>query len=288
MRISGFGRCSLSSCVAVAMLAGCGALRQAQDDMQPPGAIPQVSATATHTDRSTSWMLPDARGEDLMYVSGNDAVTVYTYPGDKLVGKLDGFRFASGQCVDKKQNVYITSIGDGRVYEYAHGGKRRIKTLVSPNAFGCSIDPTTGNLAVTNLDGRGSGGDGKVAIFADATGSPTYYQAPGFNTYYYCSYDDRGNLFVDGETPSTGYFKFAELPKGSGSFTDVTLNQHIGWAGGVQWDGKHIVVGDEGTPAVYQFKFNGQKGTKVGTTDLDGARYVFTFFLLGDTLIAAN
>jgi hypothetical protein len=157
MRISGFGRCSLSSCVAVAMLAGCGALRQAQDDMQPPGAIPQVSATATHTDRSTSWMLPDARGEDLMYVSGNDAVTVYTYPGDKLVGKLDGFRFASGQCVDKKQNVYITSIGDGRVYEYAHGGKRRIKTLVSPNAFGCSIDPTTGNLAVTNLDGRGVG-----------------------------------------------------------------------------------------------------------------------------------
>jgi uncharacterized repeat protein (TIGR03803 family) len=46
MRISGFSHSALTSCVVVAMLAGCGALRQAQDDMQPPiaapGAVPQA------------------------------------------------------------------------------------------------------------------------------------------------------------------------------------------------------------------------------------------------------
>jgi hypothetical protein len=54
MRISGFGRCALSSCVAVAILAGCGilplSLSKGQDDMQPaigaPGATPQSHTIA--------------------------------------------------------------------------------------------------------------------------------------------------------------------------------------------------------------------------------------------------
>jgi hypothetical protein len=296
MKTSDLARYALGICALATILAGCGvlplSLSKGQDDTQPPigapGVMPQAVAIATHAERGKSWMLPEASGEDLLYVSGNDAVIVYAYPAGKLVGELNGFNFAAGQCVDKKQNVYVTSEGDGRVYEYAHGGKRRIKTLVSAFAIGCSIDPTTGNLAVISLEGRGSRGYGKVSIFANATGSPTHYQAPGFGTYYSCSYDDQGNLFVDGESPPTGYFMFAELPKGSGKFTDVALNQHVAWAGGVQWDGKHIVVGDEETPAVYQFKFNGRKGTKVGTTDLHGAQYVFQFFILGDTLIATN
>jgi uncharacterized repeat protein (TIGR03803 family) len=45
MRISGFINYALTSCAAAAMLVGCGTLRQAQDDMQPPigapGAMPQ-------------------------------------------------------------------------------------------------------------------------------------------------------------------------------------------------------------------------------------------------------
>jgi hypothetical protein len=52
MRIPSFCRYALSSCAAVAMLAGCGALRQAQDDVQPPigapGAMPQAAAIAAH------------------------------------------------------------------------------------------------------------------------------------------------------------------------------------------------------------------------------------------------
>ena len=35
-----FGRVALSSCIAAALLAGCGVLRQAQDDMQPPIGAP--------------------------------------------------------------------------------------------------------------------------------------------------------------------------------------------------------------------------------------------------------
>ena len=58
MKISGLSRHALGSCVAAAMLAGCGAVRQAQDDMQPPigvtGAIPQAPAIQRRTDSSTA------------------------------------------------------------------------------------------------------------------------------------------------------------------------------------------------------------------------------------------
>jgi uncharacterized repeat protein (TIGR03803 family) len=50
---SNLGRGVLSFCVAAALLAGCGVLRQAQDDMQPPigvpGAVPHDSAFAART-----------------------------------------------------------------------------------------------------------------------------------------------------------------------------------------------------------------------------------------------
>jgi phospholipase C len=44
MKSSDFGRRALTGCVAAAMLAGCGVLRQGQDDMQPPtGAVPYIA-----------------------------------------------------------------------------------------------------------------------------------------------------------------------------------------------------------------------------------------------------
>jgi hypothetical protein len=55
MRISGLSHYAYSGCAAVAMLAGCGALRQAQDDMQPPigapGTMLQTTASAGHKQR---------------------------------------------------------------------------------------------------------------------------------------------------------------------------------------------------------------------------------------------
>jgi hypothetical protein len=85
MKSLDFGRCALTGCVAAAMLAGCGALRQAQDDMQPPigapGEVRQTSAFATHADRGTSWMLPEAAHDDLLYTANAnaDTVSVYSY-----------------------------------------------------------------------------------------------------------------------------------------------------------------------------------------------------------------
>jgi hypothetical protein len=46
MRSLGFSRCALSICVAAAMLGGCGVLRQAQDDTQPPIGVPSATSAS--------------------------------------------------------------------------------------------------------------------------------------------------------------------------------------------------------------------------------------------------
>jgi hypothetical protein len=84
-------------------------------------------------------MLPEARGNDLLYLAGNDNETifVYTYPAGKPVGALTGIAGPQYECVDKKGNVFITSssrYSDGGVYEYAHGGTHPINFLPLPGA----------------------------------------------------------------------------------------------------------------------------------------------------------
>ncbi len=69
--------------VPIALLAGCGG---AQPPIGAPLPMPQSSAIVTHADRSGSWMLPEAKSEDLLYVAnlanngfGTGTVGIYTY-----------------------------------------------------------------------------------------------------------------------------------------------------------------------------------------------------------------
>jgi hypothetical protein len=73
-----FSRYALMVYVSAAMLAGCGG---SQPAIGAPGAMPQTSAIAAHADRGTSWMLPEAASQDLLYVSSHNYVSIYTYPG---------------------------------------------------------------------------------------------------------------------------------------------------------------------------------------------------------------
>jgi len=92
-------------------------------------------------------MLPEAKNEDLLYITNVYTVTVYSYPGGKHVGTPKHFYRPESECADKNGDVFIA---DGAIYEYAHGGKKPIETLdpAPLSAQGCASDPTTGNLAV--------------------------------------------------------------------------------------------------------------------------------------------
>jgi DNA-binding beta-propeller fold protein YncE len=265
---------ALAVFLALALLEGCGGPQSATG---PLGELPQVAT-------------PALRG-DLLYVSdtGTSDVYVFSYPKGKLVQTLTGFHDPAGECIDKIGDVFITNTGASNVLEYAHGGSSAIATLKDPGYFpiGCSVDAVTGNLAVTNFSTTASG-PGNLVIYKHAKGKPTgNYTEGSINSMLLCSYDNAGNLFLDGLTQG-GAFQFAELRKGAKSLLSVTLNQRIQNAGGVEWDGTHVAVGDQTANVIYQFAISGKKGKRVGTTPLTGASEVFQFWIAGAKVIGPN
>jgi hypothetical protein len=307
MKSLDFSRYALCSCVAAALLAACGG---SQPLIGVQGAMTQGSAIATHADRGKSWMLPEAKGEDLLYTSGGDQgkpqVAVFSYPQGKFVGRLTlGYGGVHGLCSDGLGDVFIpedvSKYGSNPIYEYAHGGTKPIAMLADSDLpYGCAVDPTTGNLAVTNQEDSGSQPPGNVAIYSDAQGTPTYYTDSEIAFYAYCAYDNAGNLFVTGwdsyDADLTG-----ELPEGSGSFENITINEDI-YPGSLQWHDGYLLVGElsgggfQGTQNIYQVQLSGASGTVTGKTVLQITNYdkpnrVLSgsqFWVQGSTIIGSN
>lgn len=207
----------------------------------------------------------------LLYVGGNnDAVTVYSFPKGKLVATIGNpyFDAPTGFCTDRDGNVFITNLQTAQVFEYSAGGYKLLDTLEVPSQYpdDCAVDPVTGNLAVASLGFEKSA---NVAIYAHARGTPKTYTDPDFASFWYCGYDQRGNLYVDGQDRSDN-FEFARLGRGSRKMRRVVLSHTIGWPGTVQWLGHDLTVEDRNANSVYRFKISGNRGRFEGATTLEG------------------
>lgn len=231
-----------------------------------------------------SWVSAGTKGEALLYVSnGNDsAVWVFAYPSGALKGVVYGFRLPEGACVDKLGDVFITDLVYGVIFEYPHGSAKPKAVLVDKpysNPEDCAVDPTTGNLAVAHVADYNLG----VAIYRQAQGAPIFYADPDFFEYSGCGYDSAGNLFIDGIDRS---FKLivAELPKGSSTFTNITLRRlrhKFVNSGGIKWDGKYVAIDDLDYSVIYQVRVQGSIGTVVGSTKFSDGYYTGAFWFPG-------
>src|SRR5271165_5176168 len=200
MRFVEFSRYALGFCAAAALLSGCGS-------GQPPigwsGAMTQSRAVTTHAQRGGSWMLPEAKNEDLIYADSSSSGDTYVFSSTsgKLVGTIVGGAQIQGSlCADVHGHVFITGVqssGLGLIYEYAHGKTKPIRVLQEPGVWpdGCSSDPTTGDLAVSAWNWA-SGVSG-VNVYRKAHGVPSYYEDSAIIDYAFCGYDDKGNLFIN-------------------------------------------------------------------------------------------
>jgi hypothetical protein len=273
-------------CASAVVLAGCGG-------GQPPlpvAPVAQSQARVIAMDAGRhSWMAPDAVGQNLLYVSdlGTGHVNVYSYPQGKLKGTLADFVRPQAMCVDKEGDVFVPDLFTAKISEYRHGAKKPKAILGDPQEQpgDCSVDTKTGNLAVTNVSTPYSG-RGDVLIYRHAKGKPQRYRDPDIIYYLFCGYDDQGNLYVDGM--SSGKFKFAELPSGKSTFTNITLDKNISYGGAVQWDGSNVAVGNYESKVIYRFSISGDSGTTVGQTDLHGSNYPIGFWIQGTKVIAPN
>ncbi len=288
---------ALGVAVAAALLAGCGngasraGLGSSLPAMQSTSQFTFGRPQSVHSDHSRSRMAPDAQAQNLLYVSdvGTNDVYAYSYPKLRLKGTLTGFATPSGECVDSAGNVFITNFGTQQIFEYAHGGTNPIATLSDSGYYpsGCSVDPTTGNLAVTNYSNSDTT-PGNVAIYTGAQGTPAaYYTDAIMYEMFLCSYDPKGNLFVDGVQFGNDAFVLAELPHSAASLEDLFLNQSIGGVSGIQWDGTHLTIGDSSVGTIYHFKVKGVYATQVGSTPLGPTPVLDQFAIQGSKVVAS-
>jgi hypothetical protein len=267
---NGTFRSRVSFC-AVAMLLGCGG--SAAPYVTPNGAEAANAAIGKATP------VLGALKETLLYATAAlhspNKLYVFSYPDAKSVAAVTVPNRPEGLCTDGAGDIYVTTTitnsGKSYVYEYAHGGTRPIATLTDPGGGnGCAIDPLTGDLAVANWYSGSGSSDGNVAIYRNARGTPRTFTAGDISAYWWCAYDDEGDLFVDGIN-GKHVLPLVELSKGASSFENIALNKSIA-PSSLQWlNGELLVAADgsgSGPERLYRVKVSANKGTVVGSTVL--------------------
>lgn len=269
MTLSSLGRASAIG-VAILLSTGCGS-------MQSQSPVPQTPSVSRQAREHLSWMSAKASASNLLYATfGCGGTCVISYPDGKLVGTL--YDAGDGPpCADQSGNVYIPQ--QSQLLEYAHAGTTPVATFTAGGFIGgCSVDPTTGNVAVT-YDNAGP----TVAVFAPGTSNPVTYSVSQSR---YCGYDNAGNLFVDA-FDSSGLTALYELASGQSTFEQLSLSQSInGFPSQVQWDGKYLSLERQGAPSVslYRLAISGSKATVVKRIRIRGSRYGSFSWIYGNTV----
>ena len=144
--------------VAFASLTACGG---AQPPIGGPDAMPRSSSQSPLGFQREPGFSPKKlalsgkkkTGEELIYVSSFESSSVFVYDYSVAARRqtLTGFNEPAGECSNGK-DVWITNFGGSEIFEYAAGGSSPLATLGDPGfrPLGCSYDPVTGNLAVSN------------------------------------------------------------------------------------------------------------------------------------------
>lgn len=264
---------------ALGLLAAC-----AQNGSTP---LPQSAAAQGRAPLvlGKSWIKPEAKGEDLIYVANANfgTVAIYDYKTRVLVGTINlGEDYAtSGECVGKTGDVYVTNFFYQNIIEFAHGSTTPIKTIQDGNfsPYACSVDFQSGNLAVANNQYYYSTYrevPGNITIFKKYGGTETYTDST-MSLVNACGYDDSGNLLVSGNTEDTsGDISFAMLPKGEHKLVNITLSPNQGewpWVANLQWDAKEwavTVLDFRRSETVYRFKIANGVAHEEGATRLLG------------------
>jgi hypothetical protein len=114
-------------------------------------------------------------------------------------------------------------------------------------------------------------------VFTTPYEQPTLYQFYGFAPYF-CSYDNAGNLFIDGykgDNPG-----LAELPAGSGNISYLSISIPSNYSPKtLQWDGTYLTMEVQGPQkikphvALDQLSVSGSVATVVGSTTITDVKH---------------
>lgn len=267
MRISRSAAYAISALAAAALLAACNGSGGSQSyapsgsgvsspmahhpfmpDHNFPGYT-GLKAPQSHPDHSKSWISPDVKkAPRIMFVSDYALGDVYIYamPDVTLKATLTGFSGPQGMCTDGS-NIYITNTNTSQVFKYSRTGSL-LNTLNDTGEYptGCSVNRSNGDVVVSNIVNT-SGGPGNLELFKGGTGTPTPLTNSNQYEYFFPTYDNAGNVYVDGFSNSF-FFLLSECSTTSLSCHNVGVSGASPFfPGGLNWDrvNNALVVGDQ-------------------------------------------
>jgi hypothetical protein len=258
MGIRTLGRRAFGVGLAGFLFSGCG------------GAQNMISGTAPEavTAQSRAHRASGPSG-DLVYAITAKGIVIVSYPTWSIVARIRAYRNWYAVCSDPNNGNVFAITGINEIDEYAHGGTTPIAKITLPSGYPteCSVDPTTGNLAVEATGYQKV--QNAVLVYPQAQGNPTIYsdkQLPGIGS---VAYDDAGNLFFAARN-KVGGSRIGELKVGRNQFTIIKLaGNPRTYFQQLQWDGTHLVFlvpngRDYGT-TVNQVKISGKTATIVNS-----------------------
>jgi hypothetical protein len=197
--------------------------------------------------------------------SGDNVVQIYSYPSGTYIGEApqppEGFSEPQGMCSDTNGNVFIANTSMSTIDEYAPSGTFT-QALSDPGQFpaGCSVDPVSGTLAVSNIVST-SDNAGGISLYANASGAPQQLTDPNMFEVFFISYLGKtGQLYYSGFNNS---FYTAISSYIGGNFALLNISgATIGFPGTVSnaFKTKTLAIGDQDTfygPTFYQVTSSG-------------------------------
>jgi hypothetical protein len=244
---------------------------------------------SNHAATTPSFMEPSAVGKPLIFLVdlSSNVVNIYLQTGqNKMVGQITGYG-PGGIATDAAANLYVTnstaSYGNVLVFAPPYTGPPTL-TLDDPGYYptNVAISPQ-GIVAVLNYCSAPSCGygTGNLLFYAHNATSPcATVTDPNLAYPESSTFDDKGNLFVDGQKASGGT-TIGEVTGGCAAknLTLLTTTNTVKVPGGIHVDKADRIAmfvpipSGSNQPAIYTYKHPrmGSLGNPVLTTPLDGA-----------------
>ena len=253
-------------------------------------AMPARNAPARHAASSSN---------ALLYIGARHHIETYAYPSGTQQARIRTKFVVVALCSDANGNVFVsgTHLQSGKtmgaVYEYAHGGRQPIATLLLPQRqlpVDCSSDPSTGNLAVTSYNAHNF--TPQIDVYVNGSGTPQIYTNDSLGASPEPAYDDSGDLYV-----TSGGNVGVELLAGSSNLVKITTSTLLGIVAHAQWDGKYFALqsfttkrhhGEDTLERVYRFSISGSTATLEGVSSFSGwyVRDAGKSWIAGNTIVA--
>ncbi len=319
MRISNATSHALTASVALTLLGGCSVgdsqVASAPLVQRPDAAnqyaqrgAPQSAAADGVVDahersvpgRPTSrrsFMLPDAVGKRLIFVSDVDNVVgIYLQSkGNAQVGQILGDVYVPDSVeTDSAGNLYVASYASQTVPVFAPPYTKAPKAILFDTGY-IPYDvavSSSGMIAIANYTSVVFYRKNSTKRCATVTDPPSF--PPNFHVH--AAFDHKGNLYVQGGQSGSNQFSvIGEITGGckATSIQVLTTSNPLGGPGGIKVDKRgRIAIGDQKAAAIYAYNppASGSLGKPVTTTPLSATPSLqnFAFLASGRDLYTAD